>query len=236
MPERFSASVAARFMSCPASANLEAAIPNWTPPEVDATPAATRGTQLHEVMDPVLRLGTTDFKQVIAALTYVAELRGRRRFNAWVEHSVECDWLDSRPWTTADLILFVQDEMHIVDFKMGRIPVEVVDNKQLLYYAASYAHLAPRAKEITVHIVQPAADNFAEWTIDAMTLLRFVNDARVADAKITGGDTTFGPSDACTFCAANPHGRGAKGSPKCPAMMQLLYPAPPIDEDAILNS
>ena len=37
MPERFSASNAAKHMACPASANLELAIPNYQPPVDDGT-------------------------------------------------------------------------------------------------------------------------------------------------------------------------------------------------------
>ena len=47
------------------------------------------------------------------------------------------------------------------------------------------------------------------------------------------GDTTLVPNDHCTFCPANPHSRGDKGSPLCPPMMQKLYPFD-VDEDAIL--
>jgi hypothetical protein len=55
-------------------------------------------------------------------------------------------------------------------------------------------------------------------------LAQFMADALKAEALVLAGDTTFGPSDSCTFCPANPHGRGSKGRPFCPAQMQMLYP------------
>ena len=58
MIERFSASVASRHIQCRGSANLEAAIPNWVPPEVDDTAdnAANRGTIMHEMFAGIMSL------------------------------------------------------------------------------------------------------------------------------------------------------------------------------------
>lgn len=235
MSEPFSASRAARLMQCPASAHLDKAILGWTPPEVDPTAGQKGvGTALHALLEPIVTLPNAQMQAVSKALAYIAEVRSRRRFQVWAEHSRQATWLDSQPWTTADLVLFTKDELHIIDSKFGKIPVEVVGNEQLLFYLATYIDLAPKAKTATVHIVQPFADNFAEWEVDAPTLQQFINEARIADARITGGDTTFGPSDHCTFCPAYPHSRADKGSPLCPATMKILYPSV-IDEDAMLN-
>ena len=221
-------------MACHASAHLELAIPNWTPPVVDDQAGAKgRGKHMHEILEPVWELSATDMEHVTRVITYVAWIRGKRRFNVLVEEKVQADWLPSKPWTTADLVLYTQDEIHIIDFKWGKIPVEVVGNKQILYYARSYAHLAPKAKEVVGHIVQPYADNFESWTMDTNELLRFETAAVAADVAITNGDITFGPSDACMFCPAYPHSRSDKGKPLCPVTMAMLYP-PIVDEDEIL--
>jgi hypothetical protein len=221
-------------MACPASANLDVAIPNWTPPDVDPMAGAKgRGTTLHALLEEAGKLSNPDFRDYAAIVTYVAELRSRRRFQVWTEHTVEADWLKSKPWTTADLVLHTKDELHIVDYKFGRIPVTLVGNEQMLFYAASYAYLAPRAHEVHLHILQPAADQMAEWTVTTSEIAAFMNRARVSEALVMAKDTTFGPSDHCTFCPANPHSRGDKGKPLCPAMMQLLYPSV-IDEQEML--
>lgn len=234
MTLRFSASVAGMVMSCPASANLDVAIPGYQPPEVEATKASVAGTRLHEVLEPLHELSLPDLRAVTQVLDYMLELRETRRFKVLVEQEVQAAWLNDTSKTTADVVLYVQDEIHIVDTKMGKIHVEVVENAQLLFYAASYAALAPKAKGVTVHILQPGAKNFASWYVTADRLAEFMDEARVADQKIKAKDTTFGPSDHCTFCPANPHGRGAKSTVFCPAMVQILYP-PILNEDEILD-
>lgn len=234
MTERFSASSAARHMSCPASANLDVAIPGWTPPIKDDTVGAkAEGTALHQMLEPVMNLSPVTLLHFAQVVQYVADLRATRKFNVLVEHEFVATWLPSQPRTTPDLVLYVKDEIHVIDFKWGRIPVQVINNAQLLFYAACAGELSPRAEGVTMHIVQPRAGIFEDWYADTTVISEFMHDAALTDAKLIAKDTTFGPSDHCTFCPANPHSRGDKGTPMCPAMMKILYP-PLLDEDEML--
>ena len=242
MTERFSASNAKKHMACHASADLPRAIPGYTPPVIDKEigGAAQAGTDVHKVIEDLLAIktvtksGVTKFnaKDMIAVgriLTYLGELWSTRRFKVTNEVPADAVWLDRAanegyPSTTADIVFSTQDELHIVDVKWGKIKVEVFDNKQLLYYAATYSGLAPKAKKVTVHILQPRADNMESWTFDTFELMKFMDEARAADNAIRAGDTTFGPGDHCLFCPAYPHARIQKGTPLCPATLDLLYP------------
>lgn len=237
MPERFSASVAGRHMTCTASANLGKAIPGWAPPEEDPTAdnAANRGTMIHSFFADVMSLPLADQKNFLAALEYVTEVESRRRFKKLVEVPMQAVWLATQPTTTADVVFYLKGELHVIDVKTGKIPVSAFENEQLMYYAVTYLHLAPEAKGVHLHIVQPWANHMEEWFADMNTLSSFMVRARAAEFDIQRDVLNFVPSDKCQFCPANPHGRGAKGRPLCPAMMQLLYPSEPIDESAIFD-
>lgn len=238
MPERFSASVAGRHMACHASANLPAAIPHYTPPVIDSTDAANRGTTAHSHLEKLWEYSAREIAAFAATLQYVADLRSTRRFKVLIEQEMTAAWLATKPTTKADLVLHTNDEIHVVDTKWGKIRVEVVDNEQLLYYAVTYGVLAPKAKGVTVHILQPnctGGPNMESWFIDTVRLQQFMADAQAAETAIQNGDVSFGPTDHhCTFCPANPHSRGVKGHPLCPAMMGMLYP-PKLNEAELME-
>jgi hypothetical protein len=235
-PERFSASVAGKHMACHASANLELAIPGWTPPPAKSTKAADDGTDVHSIFEQIWEYSASDIKHMASVLDYVAKLRSTRRFKVMIEETIEATWLKNPTKTTPDLVLYTQDEIHVLDTKWGKIPVEVVENTQLLFGAVTVGPLAPKAKGVTGHILQPKAGIMDSWYMSADRLALFMEDALATEAAIAAGSTQFGPSDYCTFCPANPHTRGAKGGrPCCPVMMELLYPGRGLDEQAILD-
>lgn len=238
--ERFSASRAERLMSCTASSNLEKMIPGFiAPPRDQSTAAATKGTELHETLEKLGNLSPADLRGMALIANYMADLRSQRRFKTLTEHSVIAKWLPSQPRTTVDWVLYLKDELHIVDYKMGAIPVEPYMNKQLMFYAASLLELAPKATEVNLHILQPLAKPhpiMESWVCSSNDLNQFMEEAIATDGIITSGKgLTFVPSDACTFCPANPHGRGLKGTPACPAMLELLYPSPTLDVNDFLG-
>jgi hypothetical protein len=241
MPERFSASNAAKHMACPASANLELAIPNYEPPEEDdKIRASDEGTAAHEVFEKLMGYTPSELRHWITVLEYIEKLRATRRFKVQRELEVTPTWLDvdpvtgKHPTSTLDLVLYTQDELHVVDLKWGKIPVPVTDNIQTIFYGLSTLHLAPKAKGMTIHILQPRADNMDHQYLTATELAVFRDDLLAAQRKVNAKDLTFGPSDHCKFCPAYPHSRSPKGTPLCPATMQLLYPSP-FDEDEILG-
>ena len=235
MTVRFSASNADRLMACPASANLDLAIPGWTPPVVDPTAGAKgKGTNMHAVIEQATAFTPKEMLGMAEAIKYVAELRQTRRFKVLTEHTFEATWLQSKPKTTVDLVLYVADEIHVIDHKTGKIEVSVHDNSQLAYYAVCAASLAPKATGVWVHIVQPWAGNIERVFLSTAELLTFMREAQAAEEKILQHDLTFGPSEHCKFCPAYPHSRGDKGRPFCQATMKILYP-PKVDEQALLD-
>lgn len=234
--KRFSASNAAQLMSCVGSADLSNSIPGWVDPVVDEMAGAKGvGKILHEYLAETSKLSPSELRKLVEALTYMAELRSTRRFKVLAEHEFTAEWLDTKPTTTVDVVLYVNDELHVIDYKTGKIPVRPENNTQLMYYALCAMHLAPKATGAHLHIVQPWADTgCVSWFASATDLAQFMHKAKQAEQKIIAGDPTRTPSDNCTFCPANPHSRSDKGRPLCPEMMQLLYPMG-YDEAAILD-
>lgn len=224
MTERLSASVAGKHLACHASANLELAIPGWTEPVQDDTKASAKGTAMHTVLEDSGQYTAREQLALAEAMLYVAKLRQTRRFTQLLEAAGTGWWLDANPNTKADVVLYVQDEIHVIDYKFGKILVEATDNEQGKYYALAFAPLAPKAKGVYFHIVQPLIDNFDKVYFTSAELEQFRIDTLTAEQDIAAGDVTFGPSAHCKFCPANPHGRGVKAKPYCPAMMQVLYP------------
>jgi hypothetical protein len=241
MPERFSASNAAKHMACPASANLELAIPFYSAPvEDDVIRASDVGTSAHEVFEKLMNYSVADLKHWITVLEYVAQLRTTRRFKVATELKVEATWLaidpktGKHPVSTLDLVLYTQDELHVLDLKWGKIPVPVHDNVQTIFYSLCAVALAPKAKGVYIHILQPRADNLDYQFIPSTDLKMWEGELVKAQARVIAQDVTFGPSDECKFCPAYPHSRSQKGTVMCPATLALLYP-PPLDEDEILG-
>jgi hypothetical protein len=231
--ERLSASNAAKHMACHASANLEAAIPGFTLPDVEDTAASSKGTAMHNLLELAGVYTPREMLGLAQAMEYVARLRMQRRFNQLLEAESDGWWLTTKPKTRADVVLYVSDQIEVVDYKFGKLKVDVLDNAQLKFYALSFAPLAPKAKGVTVHIVQPFADNIESVYLTADELDDFKRESIEAETAILGGDVTFGPSDHCKFCPANPHGRGIKGAPFCPALMQIHYPMAFDADDAL---
>jgi hypothetical protein len=166
------------------------------------------------------------------AAGYMADLLERVPQDAGVygEKSVVAYWLPSKPRTTPDVAIIGQETLEIVDYKTGAIKVEPTDNDQLMFYAACWLKSAPLATEFTVHVVQPG--NLDSWTAPVSYLRAWMERAIAADKRIQAKDLTLVPSDHCTFCPANPWGRGDKSEAKCPAQHKLLYP-PVYDEDEL---
>ena len=306
MSKRFSASSAAQLMACPGSANLELAIPGWTPPVVDEMKGAKgEGTLIHAFIDEMLgygrkvitemewlvakladthykkrRLRMTDVQELdlwlvdeypgctiighgalnrlaplemippkllhfaADALLYFLELtrRGVDSLPFWSELSMECLWLPSRPRTTVDLVVYDLErrEIHVVDWKTGKIPVSPVDNDQLMFYATSviedlWSSLWETGKgwSVSLHIVQPDQGP-QKHVITIEDLLQWRARALFTDDQISRKVLLLRPNEHCTFCPANPQSRGDKAAPYCPPMLSMLYP-PIEDTDALLE-
>ena len=75
-PMRFSASSADRLMTCPGSANLEEAIPEFVPPEKNENGRKGQGKIIHDLMAQIGELPIRDVEKMLEAIQFLATLDG----------------------------------------------------------------------------------------------------------------------------------------------------------------
>ena len=135
------------------------------------------------------------------------------------EVTLRAEWLTTRPQTTADVVLKDKRKLVVIDLKMGDVAVSPIFNEQLMYYAKTWK--AERYEEVEVWILQ--RNNMDYWEIKHTVLDEWVKKVQASEEAILDGDLTLNPGSHCTFCPANPHGRGDRGTKSCPAMLHMLY-------------
>lgn len=204
-------------MSCHASTDLPAALPGFEFPD-DRSMAASRGDDIHEMLAQVIGYGTRkDLGDIVKMLSYVNDIMSRRRFNVLTEHKMKMTWLQAGTKTTADVILYTQDELHVIDHKTGSIPVMPNCTQLLTYGAAAMRQgFSPKAKGVYLHVNQPTGDNQVSYFALNEELEQLIAEQTRHEAEILAGDLSFGPSDAaCLFCPASPFKFGVKANITC---------------------
>lgn len=214
---RLSASNSSQWMNCHAATDLPTVFPGFELPVSD-TPASRRGTDIHTILAAAIAFGTKqDLDDIVAMLSYVNDLLKTRRFNVLVEHQMMLSWMQNPAQTTADVILYLSDELHVIDHKAGSLIVDPDDPQLKSYGAAARAlGLAPKATGVWLHVNQPKAKNQVKCWVSNEELDAFVAEQQRHEQELLAGDLTFGPTHkACLFCPANPLSRGAKGTVFC---------------------
>lgn len=124
----------------------------------------------------------------------------------YTERYLDMTWLDSRLGGTTDVTAVDPDWVHLLDYKNGRILVEVKGNEQMKNYAVGLLHEHPDARGVTVRLVQPngyhedGCIREESYTADELKLF----ELRMKEAA----DATSMPNaprragDWCTFCPA----------------------------------
>lgn len=217
-----SPSAASRWMSCTASAALEASLPGQT------TSFAKEGTQAHVVAEfaarealglplPPNMFDVADDEMMEAAAIYadhiketylkaketctdvIAETEIRLDLTAWIPEG----------FGTADCLIVADGTLYVIDFKYGKgVLVEAEGNKQMMIYALGalgWADLLYSINTVRMTIIQPRINNISTADITAAELRMWGAEVLAPIAQIAyEGLGEFKPSeDACRFCRAN---------------------------------
>lgn len=215
-----SASSAARWITCPPSARLNAVKPD-APSEY-----AAQGTEAHrlceyklrkalgeKVRDPTKNLTFYDSEMEECAETYcqfvmeaVVQSRATSKDTlVLVEQRVDFSDFVPDGFGTADTLIISGKTVCIVDYKHGKgIEVSAERNPQMMCYALGCIQMFDGLYDIdTVRMVifQPRLGNISESTISKAYLLAWTHDTLVPAAKLAyAGEGEFCAGTHCQFC------------------------------------
>ncbi len=216
----YSASSLDRLAICPPSARLSQDIPETQSKD------AERGTRIHAIGEMLLtgedhNIVGLDLEELEIAngyAEYVWETAGETGA-IYVEESFHDALAFFHPHLggTADAVCVVGRDLHIIDLKTGRNPIDALENKQMLTYGlgALQKHGINKFDNVHLHIYQPnniskvtyPIQRMADWAIELREIAKRADDPfekPVPHAK------------ACYYC---------KAKPICPAMREKALDA-----------
>lgn len=224
---RLSPSAAKRWISCPASVRLAAAVP----PEPDS-PYAAEGTAAHALGE---RKAATELLDAPEAGGLPAGLEDAARDAGWdldemhehtdtyvellrerlsaVPHSVlmlERRVTTGLPmcWGTSDAVIVSPEHVEIVDLKYGAgVPVSAYENPQLMLYGVgaldTFGDVLGTTQRVVMTVFQPRAGDGepSSFVMDADELRAWRDSLVPVAQEALAGSDRFGPSeDACRWC------------------------------------
>jgi len=180
--------------------------------ESESSPAALRGTAIHEIAEAMLdgrETNVGDEEMIRVAKGYVAAIKFHtpNAKKLLVEHSVADVLAELHPALggSIDLVAIGGGELLICDLKTGREIVHPEENAQLLTYAlgAAMSLKAPNNVKVRLAIYQPANGGWNEWVTDMSRLKQWKNELLEIAITATAPNAPLTPSsDACKWCRA----------------------------------
>lgn len=210
------ASSAHRWINCPPSALLCAALPD------SPSPYAEEGTKAHALCEYLLR-GALGEPAEAPGFDYDDEmLQAASGYRAYVLTEILADGadpavfieqrVDYSHWApegfgTVDCLAVAGNEMKVFDFKYGQgVEVDAEWNPQLLCYALGGLELLGPLYEIqsiALHIYQPRRNHISTFSLNAEDLLAWAENTLAPAAQLAyDGQGDANPGEWCRFCKA----------------------------------
>ena len=206
-----SPSMVHRMIQCPGSVLAGKDMPD------SSSPAAERGTMLHQMAEEMFRVGFTDastlsteeHKNLVDYVRFIKEQSELNHSVVYIEHVVSLEQYVDGMFGSIDALIVGDGLIHVIDLKTGARPVSAKDNPQLMSYllGATDAYDAWESTlkmtiwqggaADTVEVSLAEIEGFSKTLITASTIALQDNAPR-------------NPSDdACRYC---------KAAPECPAL------------------
>jgi Protein of unknown function (DUF2800) len=214
-------SKAARRYACPGSRALEAKYPQ------EQSPAAREGETAHWVASEMLRWYLTFSNEpwkkpsvspdgevitqdmLDGAQLYCEAILGVTEVsNFHIEEKLDISSIYPGCWGTPDCWTIDGSDLHIWDYKFGHGFVEVVENWQLIEYAAGACQTLKCVSiyDVYFHIVQPRSyhpkGHHRIWKIDVLKLKTYFEKLRKSESVSMSDEAYLSPSAECTYCPA----------------------------------
>lgn len=213
---KLSPSSSSRWIACPGSVRLSEDVPD------PAGEAAREGTFAHAIAEQCLKEDKSPFEFVgHSDGEFTCDNEMATHISVYVDAvNALADGADStvieakvrwtpQVWGTADAIVWVDDVMHIFDFKYGRNEVLAEENTQLKVYAIAamntFKPACRAAKFVHLHIVQPRLFGGAEThkvaEYSTLRIKRWSEGKLKPAAKAAlAEDAACNPGDHCLYC------------------------------------
>lgn len=231
-----SASGAARWLACPPSALLEAALPDST------SDAAAEGTAAHELAEHKLRLlmgmpstrpeshwhdedmesHTDDYADCCMAELAETKKKSPAAFLS-IEERLDFSHIVPEGFGTGDTVIVGDDTMTIIDLKYGKgVKVDAEENPQMKLYALGALNMYGfiyNIQHVRMIIFQPRLRNTSIFETTVADLLKWAEDVVKPTAALAiKGEGAFAPGEHCGFC---------RHAPQCEALMQQHFSVVP---------
>ncbi|MDY3215158.1 MAG: DUF2800 domain-containing protein [Ruminococcus sp.] len=241
-----SASASHRWLACPPSAQLNAAVPDTT------SEYAREGTCAHELceykVNKLLGIDTPDPRENLdfydqemeecseSYAQYIAEQMAKYTSPVvMVEQRLDFSKYVSDGFGTGDCIIVADGTMTICDYKHGKgVEVSAENNPQMMLYALGAYELFDvlyDISEIKMVIFQPRMSNVSEFTLTVSQLLDWASNELKPKAELAAkGEGEFSAGEHCRFCKVKANCR--KRAEYNLAIAQYDFAPPDMLEDA----
>ena len=162
------------------------------------------GAQIEGVMvDSEMADGVLEYVNLVRDILMVGG-------QAFIEQTVPIDHINNEPDSTGtiDCIIVQGDELILIDYKNGVMPVEVKDNSQLKMYASGamkFFDLIGEFNSIRTFICQPRAGGITEWVYTLDEIREFEAEITAAAQRHGNPDVPRSPGvKQCTWCRNKP--------------------------------
>ena len=187
-------------MNCPGAYTLQEKLGNLIP-EDNGSEAATLGTELHARAEAALKGECEPCEATQFYVSFCRQLAAQKDAEMIIEAKVPL-FYSREEHGYADCVIRTEDTVHVIDLKTGSIPVDAVNNYQLLVYA--YGMGMTSTEVFTMTIIQN--DEAKSWSlsVDQIEALSSVIGVKAQAALNPYINELNASDDACMFCPCRP--------------------------------